>query len=289
LKKLLTVFILLLLLGCKNDPKKDRIENEVEHTLDGNLDSLRISDRDLVRQNRTLDLKRKELLDKKDQRLELENLVISKSFQKEGNKFIIDLQYPFLNEKLNPSYANFNDYIKSHYLDVQEMEKQIAEEKRLCDSLGIPHGNEKRIVEYKIYNLNDRLISVLFYKENHYAGEAQATYTFETLNFDLERSSFMNYEDFFNDGTEEELQDILNEVLREKINSGEMYYDCWEISSDDFFDSKNNFVITDDAAEFYFDDCVICPSYTGTYSVIIPLETLKPILRRNKRNPLLNP
>lgn len=288
MKHLLPILILLALLGCKNDPKKDKTETEVEHTSDETIDSLRVSDKDFNQLERTLNLKRRELIEKKDQRVELENLVISKSFYKEGDKFTIDFEYPYLNEKIKPSYENFNEYISKYYLDAKGVEKQIKEEKRLCDSLGIPHGNEKRLVEYKIFNLNDRLISVLFYKENHYAGAAHASYTFETLNFDLERSTFMNYEDFFNSGTEEELRDILNVLLTEKINSGEMYYDCWIISDDDFFDAKNNFVITDDAAEFYFDDCVICPSYTGTYSIKIPLDMLMPVLRKNKKNPLLN-
>lgn len=288
MKHLLPILILLALLGCKNDPKKDKVETEVEHTSDGIIDSLRVSDKDFNQLERTLNLKRRELIEKKDQRAELENLVISKSFYKEGDKFTIDFEYPYLNEEIKPSYENFNEYISKYYLDAKGVEKQIKEEKRLCDSLGIPHGNEKRLVEYKIFNLNDRLISVLFYKENHYAGAAHASYTFETLNFDLERSTFMNYEDFFNSGTEEELRDILNVLLTEKINSGEMYYDCWIISDDDFFDAKNNFVITDDAAEFYFDDCVICPSYTGTYSIKIPLDMLMPVLRKNKKNPLLN-
>ena len=97
----------------------------------------------------------------------------------------------------------------------------------------------------------------------------------------------MNYEDFFNEGTEEEMTQILNEVLREKINSGDIYYDCWEISFDDFFEYKNNFVVDDYKVEYYFDDCVICPPYTGTFSVEIPLERLLPILQRYKLNPLL--
>ncbi|QAA80514.1 DUF3298 domain-containing protein [Aequorivita sp. H23M31] len=286
MKSILPIFILLLLVSCKNDSRKEPIDNDVEDSIFQKADSLRLSDKDLL-QVRFLDLKRRELLDKKDQKEELESLLISKSFLKKDDNLTIDFQYPYLNEKIKPSYANFNEYIDNHYLNIKGIEKQIREEKRLCDSLGIPHGDEKWVVEYKVYNLNDRLLSILFYKENHYAGAAHASYTFETMNFDLERSTFMNYEDFFNSGSEEELREILNGLLAEKINSGEMYYDCWAISADNFFDAKNNFVVTDDAAEFYFDDCVICPSYTGTYSIKIPLEMLMPVLRKHKRNPLI--
>lgn len=290
MRNFLPILILLTLLGCKNESKKDVDKNDTSTPLSNpeeKVDTLRISDRDFQKMEQTLNLKRRELIEKKDQKEELENLLISKSFLKVDDGYTLDFKYPYLNEKINPHFENFNEYINKFYLDVKGVEKQILEEKRLCDSLGIPKEHEKRIVEYKIYNLNDRLISVLFYKENHYTGAAHAAYTFEALNFDMEGAVFMNYEDFFNNGSEEELREILNGLLKDKINSGEMFYDCWTISADDFFDAKNNFVINDDAVEYYFDDCVICPSYTGTYSIKIPLQMLMPVLRKFKKNPLL--
>lgn len=287
MKKTLLLLAIVLLIGCKNDQKNKDIQEDLD-SLQRSPDSLRVSDRELDLQfQQKFDLKRRELVDKKDQKEELGNLVISKSFYKQGDWYVMDFKYPYLNENVKPSYENFNEYIGKYYLDPKGVEKQILEDKRLCDSLGIPKQNERRLVDYKIFNLNDRLISLLFYKENHYTGTKLPAYTFETLNFDLERSVFMNYEDFFNEGSEEELRDILNEVLVQKIRSGEMYYDCWAISDDDFFDAKNNFVINDDLVEFYFDDCVICPSYTGTYSIAIPLKNLMPVLRKYKKNPLI--
>jgi len=287
MKIFLPILIFFTLIACKNDPKKEDVEIDTEINSEEIVDSLRVSDKNLETQQQTLIIKRQELLEKKDAKEEMETLLISKSFLKEGDFYTLDFKYPYLNQKIKPQFENFNEYISKYYLDVKGVEKQILEEKRLCDSLGIPKQNEKRTVDYKIYNLNDRLISVLFYKENHYTGAAHAAYTFDCLNFNLETAAFMKYEDFFNDGTEEELRDILNTLLKEKINSGEMYYDCWAISADDFFNAKNNFVINDDVVEFYFDDCVICPSYTGTYSIKIPLEMLMPVLRKYKKNPLL--
>ncbi len=96
----------------------------------------------------------------------------------------------------------------------------------------------------------------------------------------------MTYEDFFIQGSEEELRNILNETLSGKIQKGDVFYDCWDITSDDFFRYKNNFVVDDQRVEYYFEDCVICPSYTGQYSVEIPLEKLLPVLRRYHLNPL---
>ncbi|MCZ4319069.1 RsiV family protein [Aequorivita viscosa] len=288
MKFFLPILIFFTLIACKNDPKKDEIDTSAPlSNQEEIIDSLQVSDENLEQQQKTLILKRKELLEKKDSKEELENLLVSKEFIKEGDLYILDFKYPYLNEKIKPQFETFNAYISEHFLDAKGVEKQILEEQRLCDSMGIARTTEKRFVDYKIYNLNDRLISVLFYKENHYTGAAHASYTFECLNFDLERNVFMNYEDFFNDGTEEELREILNTHLKQKINAGEIYYDCWAIAADDFFNAKNNFVINDTVVEFYFDDCVICPSYTGTYSIEIPLKILQPVLRKTKKNPLL--
>jgi len=287
MKNLLPILVFLTFLACKNDSNKVKPESEDEQLIEKSADSFSVSDKDLKLMEQTLDIKRKELLEKKDQKEELETLLVSKSILKKDEWFTLDFKYPYLNEKIKPQFENFNEYIKKNYLDIKEIEKQILDEKRLCDSLGIPRQNELRSVDYKIYNLNDRILSVLFYKENHYTGAAHAAYTFETLNFDLERGVFLKFEDFFNDGTEEEVQEILNEFLKEKIQSGEMYYDCWTISDDDFFNAKNNFVINDMVVEYYFDDCIICPSYTGTYSIKIPLEMLKPVLRKHKKNLLM--
>ncbi|NEV94989.1 DUF3298 domain-containing protein [Psychroflexus sp. YR1-1] len=127
--------------------------------------------------------------------------------------------------------------------------------------------------------MNDQLVSVLFYKENFYSGAMHPSYSFDCFNFDLNRGVFMTYEDFFNQGSEE-LVSIINESINTKIGKGDMYYECWEVSSDDFFTSKNNFVLNDTYVEFYFDDCVICPSYTGTYSIKLPLTDLLSVLKK---------
>ena len=287
MKKILLILILLTILGCKNDHKEIKVDSKNYPLINDITDTIKVFDRDLNTVEQTLDLKRRELIEKEDQKAELESLLISKSFLKEKEWYTLDFKYPYLNEKVKPQFENFNEYISKYYIDIKGVEKQILEEKRLCDSLGIPRQHELRSVDYKVFNLNDRLISVLFYKENHYTGAAHAAYTFETLNFDLERAVFMNFEDFFNDGTEEEVHDILNDLLGKKIKSGEMYYDCWTISDDDFFEAKNNFVINDMEVEYFFDDCVICPSYTGTYSIKIPLQMLMPVLRKYKKNPLI--
>jgi hypothetical protein len=291
----LILMILLSFIACKNDSEKKNLEkpdlDQTEATMDHETwaDSTIVSEKNIdLQQIKSIEIKRKELYEKEDEKIELEKLLVSKSFFKDADLYVLDFKYPFLNENIKPSYANFNEYISKSYLDIKGVEAQILEDKELyCDPIRVNKNRERRKVDYKIYNVNEKLISVLFYKENYYSGAMHPSYTFDCLNFDLTRAVFMNYEDFFIEGSEEELRKILNELLTKKIASGELYYDCWEISQDDFFDYKNNFVLDDASVEFFFDDCVICPSYTGTYSIKIPLEMLMPVLRKYKLNPLL--
>lgn len=294
MKKQFSILILCLLtlLACKKDiekepeqvtePPQEIISSELpEDTIKGNINDL-----DIQRQV-NVEIRKKELVNRKDEREELDKLVISKRFLKDEDLYMIDFKYPFLNENIQPSYYNFNEYIAETYLDIEGVEAQILEDKELlCDTLSINKFREKRYVDYKVYNVNEKLISVLFYKENFYSGTLHPSFTFDCLNFDLDRSVFMEYEDFFIEGSEEELRKILNELLVAKIESGEMYYDCWEISEEDFFEYKDNFVVDDKMVEYYFDDCVICPTYTGNFSIIIPLEELLPVLKRYNLNPL---
>lgn len=298
MKYLLLSITTLLLFSCKNEKEHPGEEQLIESqtTIQSEepfeevlpFDSIYTNNETELRKIKSVVIKRQNLIDKKDDKLELEKLVTQKKFKKEEALYLIDFTYPYLNENIKESYHNFNEYLEETYMDIAGVEASILKnEELICNTLPINRFKEKRFVDYKIYNLNETLISVLFYKENYYSGTLHPSYTFDCLNFDLERSVFMNYEDFFNEGTEEEMTQILNEVLTEKINQGDIYYDCWEITFDNFFEYKDNFVVDDRKVEYYFDDCVICPSYTGTFSVEIPLERLLPVLRKYKLNPLL--
>ena len=289
MKKIPLGFItVLLLFACKNDTHKEIPVEEINIKTEQSLDSVDVTQNEKDIQNlQKIEVKRKELVEKPDEKKQLEKLLVDKNFFKETDFYILDFKYPYLNQNLRPTYSNFNEFISKKYLNVKEVEAQILEDKELlCDTLRIHQTREKRIVNYKIYNVNEQLVSVLFYKENYYSGAMHPSFTFDCLNFDLERGIFMNYEDFFILGSEEELRKIINETILEKIQTGELFYDCWEITQDDFFRYKNNFVVDDKSVEFYFEDCVICPAYTGEYSIVVPLEKLLPVLRRYNLNPL---
>ncbi|EDP70438.1 hypothetical protein FBALC1_06763 [Flavobacteriales bacterium ALC-1] len=286
---LITIFFIFF--GCKDAVKNNKgIDKEgseevspivKEHTKTEDLDIKSID------KSRTIELKQKQLIEKKDEREDLQTLIIDKKYLVDKKDYIINFKYPLLNESFKPTNSNFNGFINDYYVNITKTEEDILESKMLCDSIAAKNFREERFIDYKIYVVSDQLVSVLFYKENFYSGSMHPSYSFDCFNFDLNRGVFMAYEDFFIQGSEDELLTIINQKIDESINKGDLYYECWEISSDDFFNAKNNFVLNDDYVEFYFDDCIICPSYTGTYSIELPLTDVLSVLKKYELNPLV--
>ncbi|MEO8773686.1 MAG: RsiV family protein [Gelidibacter sp.] len=291
MKYLYLALVVLLLSSCKNEKSQDAVleTDESEQLAPDATETIQMGDRDLDAYNKSLSIefKQKELIEKKDQRSEFQKLIIDKKYVIDHQDYTINFKYPQLDETLKATNRNFNDFIKDYYVNVKKAVSEIQESKMLCDSIEAAQFREERFIDYKIYIINDQLVSVLFYKENFYSGAMHPSYSFDCFNFDLNKGVFMTYEDFFNKGSEEELLAILNEKITNNIQSAALYYDCWEVSTNDFFESKNNFVINDNNVEFYFDDCVMCPSYTGTYSIELPLVELMSVLKKSNSNPLV--
>ncbi len=291
MKTLITCLVLLSLISCKNKTstqhkiEQTETESHIEQKTEDTT-SIFSEDNLELNQEKTKAIKRERLITAEDDKPQLQELVISKSFFKEEDHYILDYQYPYLNEKIDPKYSLFNDYITENYLNIEKTENQILEDKELlCDTLKINRIRDKRSIDYKIYSAKNNLISVVLYKENYYSGMLYSTYLFDCVNFDLNTYDFMYFDDFFQIGSEEEVFSTINTIIKENIRSGEFYYDCWELSKGDFKAYKNNFVVNDDTVEFYFDDCVICPSYTGTYSIEIPIKKIMHLIKKYNNTP----
>ena len=108
MKVFLPILFFFTLIACKNDPKKEEVDTSTPiNNQEEIVDSLKVSDKNLETQQQTLIIKRKELLEKKDSKEELEKLLISKSFLKEGDWYTLDFKYPYLNEKNKASVRKF--------------------------------------------------------------------------------------------------------------------------------------------------------------------------------------
>ncbi|MFD1016157.1 RsiV family protein [Winogradskyella rapida] len=285
------LIVAIMLFSCKNDPtSKPAIHEALPQISDSlKVDTTAFEDKDMKVLDKafTIELKQKELIEKEDESHDLETFITSKTEYIKQKDYTINFTYPVLSEQLYPRSQNFNQFIQTYYANIAQTETDILQHKALCDSIEASKFREERFIDYKIYDVNDQLVSVLFYKENFYSGSVHPTYAFEAFNFDFERGVFMTFKDFFLQDSEEELVRLINKTIRKEILASNMYYDCWEISLDDFLLSKDNFVLNDTYVEFYFDDCVICPSYTGTYSIALPLTDLLAVLKKFEANPLV--
>ncbi len=276
MKKTIVFLVFLPLFSCKNEKAvqekvlTDRVEM-VKHSK--SVDPKEIS----KEENQTH--KRERLLSEKDDKLNLENLISTKTFYKKEGNYILNYKYPHLNEIIKPSYQVFNNYIQNYYLKTEKYVSDVLKNNSLsCDSSVIDVHRYKRIIDYKVYSKKNNLISILLYKANHYTDEDHSSYMFKYLNFDLEASVFLRYNTLFEKNSETEMLSIINDKLISKITSKNIYKDCWELSKNDFDRNKNNFVITDGMIKFYFDDCIICPYYTGRYFVEIDLNEITHLL-----------
>ncbi|PKV48312.1 uncharacterized protein DUF3298 [Aquimarina sp. MAR_2010_214] len=293
MKTLITCFVFLSFIACKKQTstQKPSEQKETEQHIEQKVEDtvMVFSEENLeLNKEKTKAIKKERLITAKDDKTKLQELVISKSFFKEEDLYVLDYKYPYLNEKIDPSYSVFNNFITENYLNIEKTENQILEDKELlCDTLKINRFRDKRIIDYKIYNVKNDRISVVLYKENYYSGMLYSTYLFDCVNFDLKKHDFIYFDDFFETGTEEEVFTTINTIIKEGIRSGDLFYDCWELSKGDFKAYKNNFVVNDDTVEFYFDDCVICPSYTGTYSIEIPIKDIMHLIKKYNDRPII--
>ncbi|WP_299623027.1 RsiV family protein [uncultured Tenacibaculum sp.] len=212
----------------------------------------------------------------------IKDYVVHKQLYKETDNYIIDFCYPQLDENYNPKFELFNDFVENELIQLSRIEQDVLESQELlCDTLQKNPIREHRIGEYKIYQQKETHISVLFYLENHYAQTKTAYYTFKTVNFDKIKGKLLHFEDYFLPESLSEVHQILNSEIRTQIAKGDLFYECFEVSLDDFEVAKNDFVVNDNHIIFYFNDCIMCPSFVGTYSIEIPLEKLKPVLQQN--------
>ncbi len=199
-------------------------------------------------------------------------VVIAKSFHILEDLFELNYRYPYLDDE---SYDVFNRYITDNYLNIEKTTNQILDDKEMTCNI-IPGGCDRdlKFLDFKIHSLQEDILSILLYQENYYAGVAHSSYSFNCLNFNLDKGEFLKFDDFFIKGADAFVFKKLNEKISSGLQTGDLYYECWELSKEDFETYKDNFVVNENHIVYYFDDCVICPSFTGTYSVEIPIDEI---------------
>ncbi|WP_029489572.1 RsiV family protein [Aquimarina agarivorans] len=221
----------------------------------------------------------------KDYESQQTGVVIAKSFHILEDLFELNYRYPYLDDE---SYEAFNRYIADKYLNIKKITNQILDDKEMiCDVTAGGCERDIKFLDFKVYSLQEDIVSILLYQENYYSGVAHSSYAFECLNFNLDKGEFIKFDDFFITGAESSILKKINEKISNGLRTGDLYYECWELTKEDFETYKNNFVVNEDYIVYYFDDCVVCPSFTGTYYVEISLEEIIGFLNLYNEKPTL--
>ncbi|GAB1855652.1 hypothetical protein MHTCC0001_04860 [Flavobacteriaceae bacterium MHTCC 0001] len=208
--------------------------------------------------------------------LELENItspitVQTKLFKRKQGKYEVFYRYPFLNANDNPSLDIFNNFIKNTYLNIDlPVRKVLNKDKLTCDQGYVDQERMKRVSDYKVYTADGTRLSLLLYKANQYMDKEQSSYMFKTINFDIVKGQFLDFYTTFKDGSEASILKELNQILYEKVKAEHGFEECTLVTPKDFEKYKHNFVINTASIKFYFDDCVMCPVYTGNYFIEVP-------------------
>lgn len=272
---------LFLFSSCKTEPfKKEEIKSISVDSLTQEMEIITIKNDSLLLEGN--ELKVSPIKEEIDDAIQMTGYLEHRRFRKETNNFTINFCYPFLEESTNPKFKIFNQYIQNDILKIKEVEKDILESQEIyCDSLSSAIKNEHRIIDYKVFIQNEKDLSVLFYLENHYANTKSSYYTFKTVNFNIKKGKLLTFEDVFDAENIDEVLDILNIEISTSILKGDLFYECFTVSKEDFKNAKNDFIIKNNSITYYFNDCVMCPSFVGTYEIEIPLERFIPILRKD--------
>ncbi|MFT5862607.1 MAG: hypothetical protein ACI828_001256 [Flavobacteriales bacterium] len=211
------------------------------------------------------------------------DIIITKTFTKEEGQLSLYYKYPHLNEGLNPMWISFNRFIDDTYINTTDSVEKVLKNNLLsCDPLSDKANRVKRGIDYKVYTKNDQFLSVLLYKANYYDEEDHNSFMFKVLNYDLMKGDFIAHQDIFKEDSDAFLLVKLNQELNARIADQDSFKDCWNFTEDTFVSFRNNFVINEEHVKFYFDDCAVCPTYSGNYFLEIPIGELSEVLKHER-------
>ena len=204
----------------------------------------------------------------------------TETFTKAEDGLSLHYTFPVLSETVNPLWKSFNKYLQETYINNENSIEAILKNDALsCDPLYEDATRIKRTTDYKVYAKSMGLLSILIYKTNYYDDQYHNSFMFRGLNYDLAKGTFLTYEDLFIEGSEKILLFKLNQELEAWKIGEDSFNDCWKFTDSTFAEVKNNFVINESTIRFYFDDCAVCPTYTGNHYLEIPIDELTHIMK----------
>lgn len=197
---------------------------------------------------------------------------LSKQYTLESKNISKHFDYPYF---LDLKLTSLNKYINDSVLNLKNVSDTLSLKNKCNDS----SVKENCItIDYNIINETKEYINILFYVEIHYPQKNFSTYTFKTVNYDIKSNSVIIYKDIFKANSLEKILNIINQEINNNINSGDMRYECFTVTLNDFKEAKNDFILQNQEIDFYFKDCVMCPSFVGSHNISIPKSRFKDLI-----------
>ena len=195
-----------------------------------------------------------------------------------GNLYNLKINYPFLQGVSDPRFELFNQ-------EVDKRVKQIGQDfkKNVQPILTTPDPNFSAsflIVDFKITNGNNGLLSVLFDVGFYMSGAAHPNQSADTLNLDVAGGKVLVLKDLFKPGVDY-LKFISDTSIQDLTKQGRLE---WASGAEPIEDNFRSWNITPDGLLFSFDPYQVASYAMGPQSVVIPYQTMKDIL--NPTGPL---
>ncbi len=186
------------------------------------------------------------------------------SFEDSLYKFTVEINYPVFKSSNSKAAGMLNQVVQKKIRDYRRFEVEYRdnfEEKTASLGEGARIGENDLIVNYRIIDSCERVVSLIFEVGTFYMGSAQSTFFQDCFNFDLVDMSQIYASDIF--GPAEDILIPLTSMVNEKVRAAQENQ-CEGLSGpEELYHFVNNFNLSPRGITFHFSDFSICP-FAGT-------------------------
>lgn len=186
------------------------------------------------------------------------------SFEDSLYKFTVEINYPVFKSSNSKAAGILNRLVQKKIRDYRSFEVEYRDNfEEMTASLGegARIGENDLIVNYRVIDSCERVLSLIFEVGTFYMGSAQSTFFQDCFNFDLADMSQIYASDIF--GPAEDILVPLTSMVNEKVRAAQENQ-CEGLSGpEELYHFVNNFNLSPEGITFHFSDFSICP-FAGT-------------------------
>lgn len=186
------------------------------------------------------------------------------SFKDSIYRFNVEINYPVFKADDPKAEKMLNDIVQNQIREYRGFEVEYRDNfEELLEALGSSRhiGENDLIVNFRVIDSCERIISMIFEVGTFYLGSAQSTFFQDCFNFDLQDMSPIYDSHIF--GSTEDVLIPLTSMVNEKVRNMQENQ-CEGLSGpEELYHFINNFNLSPKGITFHFSDFSICP-FAGT-------------------------